>query len=367
MNTYEQVINEAVLALNTGDYKKCINLLNPILDKFPVSTNQGINIRMTLITALSGINRNEESVKICKQLLKSKNTQVREEAKSFIQILNSPNLKIPENWNVEFDNLLSSKEIRSFTIKNSTLNKPHKYIKTSYSPTGETKPLKKGFILLTFILFSLMLFLLSGCVKIENSLDLRESNSINYVLKIHSKYINKMPWQLNFESQLKDISPSKEISIDDEGFSFKKKGLNIKETNFYINKILDIASNTVDINFKDIKIDQLEKNYFLGKRSNIKIRLDLLNLKVSDDLEIFLNIINPSKVKLLSTNSNIKIINKSINWKIIPGKINQIEFSYWSWNQFLIYTLIIVLLIISAYYIRNKRYELGSNLPQLPS
>ena len=61
---------------------------------------------MILITSLSGVNRKEESIKLCKELRKSKYSHVREEAKALLQILDSPNLKIPENWNVKFEDYI---------------------------------------------------------------------------------------------------------------------------------------------------------------------------------------------------------------------------------------------------------------------
>ena len=67
-----------------------------------------------------------------------------------------------------------------------------------------------------------MLFLLSGCVKVETNLDLREIEAINFNLKVSTKYVNKLPWQLNFESQIQDISSSKEISSNNVNFVLKK-------------------------------------------------------------------------------------------------------------------------------------------------
>ena len=59
MTEYEKVINKAELALNNGEYNYCINLLSPLLEKFTTSTNEGVHIRMILITSLSGVNRRE--------------------------------------------------------------------------------------------------------------------------------------------------------------------------------------------------------------------------------------------------------------------------------------------------------------------
>jgi len=367
MTEYEQVINKAELALNNGEYNYCINLLSPLLEKYTTSTHEGVNIRMILITSLSGVNRQEESIKICKQLRKSKYSHVREEAKALLQILDSPNLKIPDNWNVKFEDSFISKEFKPITSQNKYSEKAQKYIKISNQPTGETKPFQKGFIIIIITILVSIIFLLSGCVRIENNLDLREIDSINYDLRIDSKYLKKIPWQLNFESDLKKINLTKELFIDDDIFLLHKNGLNIKETENIINRILKVAAANISTNLKDIEINKFEKNYILGKKYFYEIKLDLLELENFNDLEIFINIINPSNASIYKDNKYTNTKTNKITWKISPGEINQIEFSFWYWNRSLICSSAVLLLILFAYYIRNKRYELGSNLPQLPS
>ena len=367
MTEYQQVINKAEIALNNGEYNYCINLLNPLLEKFTTSTYEGVNIRMILITSLSGLNKQEESIKICKQLKKSKYSHVREEAKALLQILDSPNLKIPDNWNIKFEDSIIEKKFKQKITQNKYSEETQKYIKITDQPTGETKPFQKGFIFVILIIFLLITSLLSGCVRIENNLDFSEIDNINYDLRIDSKYIKKIPWQLTFESELKKITSSKEIYINDDIFLLHKKGLNLTETKNYINKILKIASDIISTNLKDIEIDKFERNYIFWKKYFYTINLDLLKLEQFNDLEIFIHINNPSNTLLLKANKNIDINKNEISWRILPGEINQIEFSFWYWNRSLIWTLVVLLLIAFAYYIRKKRYELGSNLPQLPS
>ena len=369
MTEYEQVIYKAEVALNNGEYNYCINLLSPLLEKFTTSSYEGVNIRMILITSLSGLSRKEESIKICKQLRKSKYSHVREEAKALLQILDSPNLEIPDNWNVKIEDSIIHKEFKRTSLQNKYSEKAQQYINISDQPTGETKPFQKGFMILIISILILIIFLLSGCVRIENNLDLSGIDSINYDLRIDSKYLKKIPWQLNFESEIKKITSSKEILIDDDIFILNKKGLNILETQNNINKIIKIASTNISTDLKDIEIDKFEKDYFLGKKFIYKIYLDLLELENSNDLEIFINIINPSKVMLNNENKNKNInLNKNkLTWKLLPGEINQVEFSFWFWNRSLIWSSAVLLLILFAYYIRKKRYELGSDLPQLPS
>ena len=73
-----------------------------------------------------------------------------------------------------------------------------KFINVTETPTGETKPFQKGFSLIIFLILLLLIPLLSGCVKVEDTLDLGELDSITNNLVLESKYIKKFPWQLKF-------------------------------------------------------------------------------------------------------------------------------------------------------------------------
>ena len=368
MSDYKQVIKDAELALSKGEYNLCIEILYPKVDYFKVNTLEGINIRMLLITALSGVNKNEEAIDLCKPLTKSKYSHIRDEALSLMQILKSPNLQIPENWNIKFESNLISKEISSLPqkiLKNSP--KEEKYINITNTPTGETKSFQKGFIITTFFLLIILLNLLSGCVKIENSLDLRDIDALKIDLRIESKYINKIPWQIKLEEKFKATFPNNQLRIDDKNLLLIKKNLKLNDAQIFINKILKIISNTISIDLNDMTIRHFKKNYlFLEKRSYL-INFDLINLNKIDDLEININIINPSKTNILNKNDQISTNKNIIYWKLIPGNNNTIEFSYWYWNKFILGTLIVVLLVFIAYFIRRNRFEIGSNLPELPS
>tara|TARA_Y100001933_G_scaffold214334_1_gene220378 strand:- start:1011 stop:2117 length:1107 start_codon:yes stop_codon:yes gene_type:complete len=368
MSEYTQVIKDAEFALSKGEYNLCIEILYPRIDSFKISTLEGINIRILLITALSGLNRNAEAIDLCRPLTKSKYSHIRDEAISLMEILNSPNLQIPENWNINFESNQVSE--RNSYLSQKVLKSPpkeDKYINIIDTPTGETKTFQKGFIIFALILLITLLTLLSSCVKIDNSLDLRDIDALNIDLKIESKYLNKIPWQIKLEEKFKENFPNREIKIDNKSFLLIKKNLNLKDAESLINKIIKIISNTINIDIKDIKLKHFKKNYFFLEKHYYKINLDLVNLNKIDDLEINMKIINPSKIYILDKKEQISTNKNVINWRLIPGNNNSIEFSYWYWNKFILGTLIVILLVSMAYYIRKNRFEIGSNLPELPS
>ena len=93
MKTYEQVLETVELALAKGEYHFCIEFLSPIIESFPLSSKEGINLRTILITALCGLNKKDEAKRICKELFKSYDNKTRENAKYLMEIIDSPEIK----------------------------------------------------------------------------------------------------------------------------------------------------------------------------------------------------------------------------------------------------------------------------------
>ena len=285
-----------------------------------------------------------------------------------MEIIDSPDIKKPENWNVQFesDPSVNKKSLNSLRKKREVLEKK-KFINVTETPTGETKPFQKGFSLIIFLILLLLIPLLSGCVKIENTLDLSELDSITNNLVIESKYIKKFPWQLKFEEKIKNIFPDAEIEQDESTFSLKHKNLNLEDTN----QVLKITQNTAGElagGSTNIEINTTQKNFIFFKKYFYRFDLDLNSIKGIDNLELIFKIIHPNKAILTDkNNSNLEIAKNLIIWNLNPGQINILEFSFWSFNKLLIGISTILIIIILAYLLRFYRFKLGTDLPQLPS
>ena len=368
MKNYEQVLETVELALAKGEYSYCIEFLLPIIESFPSSSKEGVNLRTILVTALCGVNKKEEAKRFCKELLKSYDNKTRENAKYLMEVIDSPDIKKPENWNVQFesDSSLKNKSLNSFRKKREILEKK-KFINVTDKPTGETKPFQKGFSVIIFLILFLLIPLLSGCVKVENSLDLSEPDLITNNLLIESKYIKKFPWQIKFEEKIKDIFPDAQITQEESSFSLKNKNLNLKDTEKVI-KIIQNTAGELAGGASNIEITNIQKDFIFLKKNLYKLDLDLSSIQNVDNLELIFKIITPNKAHLNGkNNSTLKITKNLIIWILNPGQMNIIEFSFWSWNKLLIGTTIILIIVILAYLLRFYRFKLGTDLPQLPS
>ena len=145
--------------------------------------------------------------------------------------------------------------------------------------------------------------LLSGCVKVEDTLDLSELDSITNNLVIESKYINKFPWQLKFEEKMKDIFPDEEIEQDESTFSLKHKNLNLEDTK----QVLKITQNTAGElagGSTNIEIKSTQKNFIFFKKYFYRLDMDLNSVQGIDNLELIFKIIHPNKAIISDKNNS---------------------------------------------------------------
>ena len=161
-DSYKQVAETAELALIKGEYNLCIDYLYPIIESYPPSSKEGANLRTIIITALTGINKKEEAKIFCKELLKSHDFKVRENAKYLMEIIDSPEIKKPENWNIKFESNLNLNKRSLNDLKKNNNKEAKKFINISNIPTGETKPFQKGFIFIISLFLLLLILLLSA-------------------------------------------------------------------------------------------------------------------------------------------------------------------------------------------------------------
>ena len=163
MESYIQVLETAELALIKGEYKFCIEYLYPIIESYPPSSKEGVHLRTIIITAFTGINKKEKAKKFCKELLKSHDFKVRENAKYLMEIIDSPEIKKPENWNITINSNPNLNKPSLNSLKaNKNKKEEKKFINISNIPTGKTKTFQKGFIFFISIFLLLLIQLLSN-------------------------------------------------------------------------------------------------------------------------------------------------------------------------------------------------------------
>ena len=147
-------IEEALTAIERGDYSQCLSYLEPLSHKHPFNTQVGAKIRMLMITAWMGQGEEKKAIATCRLLTKIKDPEIRQEAKQLISILEAPDLPRPENWSIQIPsiNLESSDWSNNITSNRDKQKKDS----PSHPPTGPTKAFDLGFSSFFFVIIILL-------------------------------------------------------------------------------------------------------------------------------------------------------------------------------------------------------------------
>ncbi|TVQ46112.1 MAG: DUF3153 domain-containing protein [Gloeocapsa sp. DLM2.Bin57] len=228
------------------------------------------------------------------------------------------------------------------------------------------------------ILAAICLFLLTGCVEYDLSLDFKTQHQGKIVQNITLskqlttinqreteellRSINNKVRQLH--GQTKKISPQ-EIVIT---IPFNNgKDLVSKFSQFFTPKLATNDYDSLLLMNTDISLE--ESNFLLLQREKLKLLVDLTSLGVFSQEgnlivspETLLNLNFSLKTPFGAKNIN-KITNvepeisqgKTLLWHLQPGKINEIEVVFWIPSVLGIGSLLIILLMIIGFYFKYRR------------
>jgi len=131
----ETTLKVAKQALERGAYRECLSILNLLLESDSLQSEKGGEIGTIMITALIGQGETQTAISICEILSKHQNDSIRQQAKQYISVLNSPSLERPDNWSVKIPDLsINSNE----TSVNLSHNIAKRKIQAKSPPTGST-------------------------------------------------------------------------------------------------------------------------------------------------------------------------------------------------------------------------------------
>ena len=364
MSNSASAIKAAEAALDKGDYSLCIKIIDPLLVSYSASTVMGARIRLLEVTAYMGKGDEKKAVGICQTLIKNKEATIRQQAKQLLSILDAPYLPRPSNWSVEIPKI----EIEP-SLKSSFRQTSKKKKQVNHPPTGPTKNLDFRFSILTLLIISLITFLLSGCVDISTNLSVSGSDRLKISLDIDSISGNLIPWQIEFENNLAKEHTVLKIQAEENKQHFESPTIRFEEGNELLKKIASVASQTSGFNINKPDIITNNRNWIIGTRQNLKIYFDLRDLPKIPGLKLNLimhDIGNKNNFKTKPLELEATIRKGVIFLPLRIGQINQLEVSYWKWNQISIGVILIIFLTLISIFLQTFRLKMGFGFPELP-
>ncbi len=354
-------IKAAEAALDKGDYNSCLKIINPYLLSFPADNKIGAEIRLLSVTAHMGMGEEQQAIKICQKLVKNNEAAIRQQAKQLLSILEAPSLQRPSNWSVEIPKIEMEPSLKSSFKKAKTKKK------TYHPPTGPTKNLGVGFSIITLLIIVLITFLLSGCVNISTNLSVTGSDRLNITLDIDSNSSKSIPWQKEFKDNLTKERSLLKIDNNISNFHFVSSTISFEDARDLLKQIAAVASETSGFYIKPPEIITNNRNWIIGTKQNLKIYFDLRDLPKIPGLKINISMHNVGNKNNVIAKPLKPTFKKDAT--ILPleiGQINQLEVSYWKWNQLSIGLILIVSITFLSVFLQTFRLRMGFGFPELP-
>ncbi len=355
-------IKTAEAALDKGDYSLCIRIIDSLLLSYSEATAIGAELRLLKVTAYMGQGDEKKAIDACKRLIDNEEAAVRQQAKQLLSILDAPCLPRPSNWSVEIPKI----EMEPSLISSFRQTKKKKK-KVNHPPTGPTKNLDFGFSIITLLIISLITILLTGCVDISTNLSITGSDRLKISLDIDSASGKSIPWQIEFADNVSKEQSILKIKTEENKQHFESPTIRFEQGNELLQQITSAASKTSGFNIDKPEIITNNKNWIIGTRQNLKIYFDLRELPKIPGLKLNLilhDLDNKNTFKTQPLNPTVK---KGVTFLPLEiGQINQLEVTYWKWNQLQIGIILIISLIFISIFLQTLRLKMGFGFPELP-
>ncbi len=343
-------LSRAEAALERGDYGHCLALLEPLAEKHPHTSSEGGRVRLIMITAWMGQGDDQSALASCRLLCRSRDPELRQQAKQLLAVLESPSLARPERWSMRLPDLEMTATSASGPAPRGR-RRSRKPPPPPPPPTGPTRPPAIGFALFAAaVLFGITL-LLSGCVRIDADLDLAGPGHLQMQWDIRNHSGRLQPWQERFEQELHKQLPDLLISHPDPGaLRISSRVISATGLQSDLDRMVELAAETTGLALNAPTIQLRERNWLIGVDQDLRLALDLSGLPDIPGLEITLNLNDMPSPALLHS-----------------GEHAILEERRWHWIPLGLGSLAVLLLLLLSLGLQSRRRLLGFGFPELPS
>ncbi len=363
MSEIASAIKASEAALDIGDYNLCIKKIDPLLLTYQEDTAIGGELRLLIVTAYMGKGDEQKAINICRTLIHNKKDSVRQQAKQLLSILDAPHLPRPSNWSVEIPKIEMEPSLKSSYKKTKT----KKEERINHPPTGPTKSLDFGFSIITLLIILLLTFLLSGCVDISTNLSVTGPDQLKISLDIDSNSGEAIPWQMEFEDNLRKDHSILKIQPHENKQHFESPTIRFEEANKLLKQIASVAAKTSGFNINQPQIITNNKNWIIGTSQNFKIYFDLRELPKIPGLKINIIVHDIGNKNNFKTKPLEPTFKKGLTlFPLEIGQLNQLEISDWKWNKISVGIILIIALILLSLSLQRFRLQMGFGFPELP-
>jgi len=343
-------LRAAEAALERGDYSQCLDRLSPLADTHPLPDPDGARVRFLMITAWMGRGDDDKALDMCRVLSRSRDPELRQQAKQLLAILESPSLARPERWSMRLPNLEmnATGNAAPATSRRRRSRRPEP---PPPPPTGPTRSPAIGFAAVVAAVLLGLTLLLSGCMRIEANLSTLGADRLQLTWEVQNDSGQLLPWQQRFEATLKQDLPTWSIQHPTPGRQRISSGvLSAEQLQQSVNGLVSIAAQTTGLALPVPTIALNEQNWLIGIRQDLTVSLDRGSAEEIPGLNLNFSLDSGQTTTLLPTDDQARL-----------------ELHRWRWSRLGLGSLAVLGLLLLSAALQIRRRQLGFGFPELPS
>ncbi len=362
----EDPLAPARLALDRGEYARCLRLLEPLAEAHPVVTPLGGRARLLMATALMGQGQSERAAACCRGLQTCADPELRSQARDLQFVLDAPVLQRPANWSLTLPPLGAVDSLQGRV-------KPAASRRTVAAeeeeppppPVGPTRsPL--GFALVVFALLLLLMGLLGGCLRVDTELHFAGPGRLQLSQTLISRSGQLLPWQRRFAAELENGG----LQVS-EGPGRQEIAGPVGPPQAVADQLERMVAAAARLTGSDVPppvLELRERNWLLGVAQRLRLELDLRPLAGRDDLDLRLHLrpLAARNVRLAVPHAAGPEAGGTL-WTLEPGALNRLEAVAWRWSRVGLGGLAILLLLLLSLVLQRLRRLAGFGWPELPA
>ena len=336
-------------ALERGDYGQSLEMLSSLAELYPLTDPNGPYLRLLMVTAWMGQGQDDQALSTCRALCQCRDSDLRQQARQLLTILEAPSLERPERWSIRLPQLEMNATGQGITPSGGR-RRSRKKDEPPPPPTGPTRGPALGFGLLVSAVLLGLTLLLSGCVRIDADLELPGPDRMQMQWQIQSLHGRRLPWQERFEQSLSEELPDLHINHPGPGAASLSTSIQpSQELNLQLQRIVDLAGRSAGVVLPSPELTLQERNWLIGVHQTLHLNLDLSSLPAIPDLTI-----------------NLSLDHGRQHHRLNSGERTQIELETWRWNPLGLGCLVVLLLLVLSLWLQIIRRRLFG-FPELPS
>jgi hypothetical protein len=298
-------------AVERGDYRQALQLLQPLSETLSPLTAAGAELQLLLATAHQGRGDQLEAARCCRAALGCADSSWRRQAQAVLDILEAPQLRRPEEWNLKLPQLGDLPPLEGAGRGWSSGARRASAEQAAPPPVGKPKaPI--GFALVAITLLLGLTLLLSSCVRVDTELEFRGPGR----LKLHQQVDSA----LAAAQRLPLATPS--------------RVLRSTELAPLLARQVEEAAAMFGEELPGPQLTWRERNWLLGVQQRIQFDWDLSSVQPLAGLELKLHLhpLRPGAIRQASPTAAVLEAPKTILWQLQPGTINRFDLRCWRWS-----------------------------------